>query len=119
MSSPTSTSVPVSFRTSRRTSASGDSASSCTPPGSSRVGRPREPPEIGNALHWVSNASRPLSDLADPALAREAGRNLSGCRAGSAEAAHSGQCPALRRGPRRIQGEPSRRGSLAEAQGIE
>lgn len=32
---------------------------------------PRElPPEIGNALHWVSNASRPLSDLADLALAR-------------------------------------------------
>lgn len=28
------------------------------------------PPEIGNVLHWVAKASRPLSDLADPALGR-------------------------------------------------
>nr|WP_274536176.1 hypothetical protein [Streptomyces sp. CB03578] len=28
------------------------------------------PPEIANVLHWVSKASRPLSDLADPALGR-------------------------------------------------
>ncbi|MFF7214305.1 tyrosine-type recombinase/integrase [Streptomyces sp. NPDC008238] len=28
------------------------------------------PPDIGNALHWVSKASRPLADLGDPVIGR-------------------------------------------------
>ncbi|WP_369042377.1 tyrosine-type recombinase/integrase [Streptomyces sp. Midd1] len=29
------------------------------------------PTEVGNALHWIAKASRPLNDLADPVTARE------------------------------------------------